>query len=78
MLQRLDNRLVFVWENQGVWVAATERKGDDPPVCITEECSHWETQQVVRLSSRTHFCTHDDLPSLSVVEGEPSVVTPTG
>ena len=27
--QHLDNRLVFVWENQGVWVAATERAGHD-------------------------------------------------
>jgi hypothetical protein len=35
-LQYLDNRLVFVWENQGVWVAATKRAGDDPPVWITE------------------------------------------
>ena len=57
MLQHLDNRLVFVWENQGVWVAATERAGDDPPVWITEECSHRETQQVWRRldKSLSHF-----------------------
>ena len=47
-LQHLDGRLVFVWENQGVWVAATECAGDDPPVWISEECSHRETQQVWR------------------------------
>jgi hypothetical protein len=39
-LQFIDNLLVFVWENQGVWVAATERVGADPPVWISEEASH--------------------------------------
>jgi hypothetical protein len=39
-LQLMDNLLVFVWENQGVWVAATERAGADPPVWISENCSH--------------------------------------
>jgi hypothetical protein len=43
----MDNRLVFVRENQGVWVAATERAGDDPPVWITEECSHRERQRPI-------------------------------
>jgi len=57
MLQHLDSRLVFVWENQGVWVAATERAGDDPPVWITEECSHRETKQVWRRLEKplSHF-----------------------
>ena len=48
MLQHMDNRLVFAWENQGVWVAATKCAGDDPPVWITEDCSHRKTQQVWR------------------------------
>ena len=39
-LQFMDDLLVFVWENQGVWVAATERAGADPPVWISENCSH--------------------------------------
>jgi hypothetical protein len=57
MLQTMDNRLVFVWENQGVWVAATECAGDDPPVWITEDCSHRETQQVWRQLEKplSHF-----------------------
>jgi hypothetical protein len=57
MLQNMDNRLVFVWENQGVWVAATERAGDDPPVWITEECSHRKAQQVWRRLEKplSHF-----------------------
>lgn len=56
-LQYLDNRLAFVWENQGVWVAATERAGSDPPVWITEEASHRETQQVWRRLEKplSHF-----------------------
>ncbi len=48
MLRLMDNRLVFVWENQGVWVAATETAGADPPVWISEECSHREARQVWR------------------------------
>jgi hypothetical protein len=47
-LQVIDGRLVFVWENQGVWVAATERAGDDPPVWVTEECSHRTPRQAWR------------------------------
>ena len=39
----LDSRVVFVWENQGVWVAATEESGADPPVWISEDCSHRES-----------------------------------
>ena len=39
-LQFMDNLLVFVWENQGVWVAATKRSSDDPPVWISENASH--------------------------------------
>ena len=41
-LQVMDDRLVFVWENQGVWVAATEQADADPPVWISENCSHRE------------------------------------
>jgi hypothetical protein len=48
VLRMMDNRLVFVWENQGVWVAATEVAGSDPPVWISEECSHCEARQVWR------------------------------
>lgn len=57
VLQDMDNRLVFVWENQGVWVAATEHTGDDPPVWITEKSSHRETQQVWRRLEKplSHF-----------------------
>ena len=47
-MQVMDDRLVFVWENQGVWVAATESAGVDPPVWITEECSHRDARQVWR------------------------------
>jgi hypothetical protein len=39
-LEVMDNLLIFVWENQGVWVAATEQVGADPPVWISENCSH--------------------------------------
>jgi hypothetical protein len=50
-------RAFFVWENQGVWVAATECVGDDPPVWITEHCSHGETKQIWRKLERplSHF-----------------------
>ena len=39
-LELMDDHLIFVWENQGVWVAATDRVGVDPPVWISENCSH--------------------------------------
>ena len=57
MLQSMDDRLVFVWENQSVWVAATECAGDDPPVWITEECSHRKAQRVWRKLEKplSHF-----------------------
>jgi hypothetical protein len=32
--------LVFVAENQGVWEVATCAQGDDPPVWVSEDCSH--------------------------------------
>ena len=39
-LQYMDDRLAFVWENQGVWVAATDPTGVDPPVWIAEDYDH--------------------------------------
>jgi hypothetical protein len=42
-LRIMDNKLVFVWENQGVWVAATERSGADPPVWLSED---WDREKV--------------------------------
>jgi hypothetical protein len=57
VLQDMDHRLVFVWENHGVWVAATEHTGDDPPVWITEGASHREAHQVWRRHEKplSHF-----------------------
>jgi len=54
---RSASMIIFVWENQSVWVAATECAGDDPPVWITEECSHRVTQQVWRRLEKplSHF-----------------------
>lgn len=48
VFQLMDNLLVFVWENQGVWVAGTEPVGTDPPVWISEECSHRNARQTWR------------------------------
>lgn len=31
-----DGRVVFLWENQGCWVCATEPHGKDPPVWVSE------------------------------------------
>lgn len=35
-LSVVNSKLAFVQENQGVWRAATERSGDDPPVWFAE------------------------------------------
>lgn len=53
----MDNRLIFVCENQGVWVAATEPFGADPPVWISEDSSHWgDNRKWRRLEkSLSHF-----------------------
>jgi len=40
VFQYMDGLLIFVWENQGCWVAATKPQGEDPPVWISEKCSH--------------------------------------
>ena len=39
-VRRSGPYLVFVIENQGVWVVATLPGGDDPPVYVSEDCSH--------------------------------------
>jgi hypothetical protein len=56
-LQFMGDFLVFVWENQGVWVAATEPSGDDPAVWISDECSHREILQSWRQLEKplSHF-----------------------
>ncbi len=56
-LRLMDDRLVFVWENQGVWVASTEPQGIDPPVWISEDCSHRDERRVWRQLENplTHF-----------------------
>jgi len=56
-LEVMDKRLVFVWENQGVWVAATERVGADASVWISENCSHREARRKWRRLEKflSHF-----------------------
>jgi hypothetical protein len=53
----MDKLLVFVWENQGVWVAATERAGADPPVWISENPSELQEARVWRQLEKplSHF-----------------------
>lgn len=57
VLETMDGRLVFVRENQDVWVAATEHAGDDPPIWVTEQCSHRNEQPVWRQLEKplSHF-----------------------
>jgi hypothetical protein len=43
IMRVVDDRLIFVWENQGVWAAATEPGGDDPPVWISADGSKVDT-----------------------------------
>jgi hypothetical protein len=56
-LRMMDDRVIFLWENQGVWIAATERTGEDPPVWITEDCSHRSDRRVWRQLEKplSHF-----------------------
>lgn len=56
-LELMDNRLIFICENQGVWVAATEPTGADPPVWVSEDCSHRQDVRKWRRLDRplSHF-----------------------
>jgi hypothetical protein len=56
-LQLRDDLLVFVWENQSVWVAATKPTGIDPPVWISENASHLEPRTQWRQLTKplSHF-----------------------
>jgi hypothetical protein len=49
--------LVFVAENQGVWEVATLAQGDDPPVWVSEDCSHRGPSPIWRLLDKplSHF-----------------------
>ena len=40
-LSLVDGKLVFAYENQGVWRVATEPEGEDPPVWVSFEDGPW-------------------------------------
>jgi hypothetical protein len=42
LLKADDGRLVFAWENQGVWEASTLSEGQDPPVWIRLDEKSWK------------------------------------
>ncbi len=79
-LQLMDSLLVFVCENQGVWVAATERAGADPPVWISENCSHREAVREWRRVENplSHFLVSFVLQELmfgsELVDAEPGAL----
>lgn len=77
-LEVMDGRLVFVHENQGVWVASTEQFGEDPPVWISEDCSHRESVRKWRQLERplSHFLVSFTLQE--VMFGSRIVSTATG
>jgi hypothetical protein len=47
---------VFAAENQGVWEVATLRDGEDPPVWISEDCSHRTTSPTWRQLDQPLSC----------------------
>lgn len=70
-LQERDGKLVFGWENQGVWVMATEMTGDDPPVYIAVDDEPFRPFCDSLSQFLVTFCLHESVfgaPSLSSVE----------
>ncbi len=73
LLQTKDGRLLFAWENQGVWCCGTLSEGLDPPVWLSVDGGPWQplcgslAQFLVTLCLQetvvgsTHFASQDGL-----------------
>jgi hypothetical protein len=60
-LHERDGKIVFAWENQGVWIVATDFNGDDPPVYLSIDDGPFE--QFCDSLSRflVTFCLHESV-----------------
>lgn len=42
LIEASDGRLIFAWENQGVWSCSTTPEGKDPPVWVRIDDAAWQ------------------------------------
>jgi hypothetical protein len=54
-----DGKLVFVWENQGVWERGTDVEGPDPPVWVRVDEGPWEPLCDSLAQFLVTFCLHE-------------------
>ena len=66
-LQTDNGKLIFVWENQGVWSIATEMTGDDPNVYIKEDGDDYELLDSSLARFIVTFCLHEMVFGLSLI-----------
>lgn len=70
-LQEKDGKLIFAWENQGVWVLATDRTGEDPPVYLAVDDGPFQLFTNSLSQFLVTFCLHESVfgaASLSAVD----------
>jgi hypothetical protein len=56
-----DGKLIFVFENQGVWKCGTEQEGDDPPVWISIDGDAWNFLCDSLAQFLVTFCLHESI-----------------
>lgn len=77
-LQERNGKLVFAWENQGVWRMATELTGADPPVYIAIDDGPFQRFSDSLSQFLVTFCLHESVfgaASLSTVQDLASTTT---
>lgn len=70
-LEIQDGKLVFAWENQGVWSVATEATGEDPPVYLSVDDDPYKFFCDSLSQFLVTFCLHECIfgaASLSYVD----------
>ncbi len=70
-LQEKNGKLIFAWENQGVWVLATDTTGEDPPVYVAVDDGPFQLFTDSLSQFLVTFCLHESVfgaASLSAVD----------
>ena len=56
-----EGKLVFLWENQGVWSCGTEAEGEDPPVWVRFDEEPWRPLGTTLAPFLVTACLHEIL-----------------
>lgn len=68
-LEIRDGKLVFAFENQGVWLVATETHGDDPPVYLSDDGEPFKLLCDSLAQFLVTFCLHEALNGAVCLSG---------